>query len=194
MSSLLTGMKLVWDDTSNACVHIDLEANAQAIRINEYIAQVAPSFEIESNALGTLVGIVGIATTGSMIDVNPVITTGIGLDIASTTPTTGSLVSVVDNSADTGARSVVKIVQDHASAVGAVALEIQADNPTVAAVKISGAATIGIDFTALTASDVLFNCTAGTGSTAAPQTNAPTGFLNIKVAGVAQWIPYYSAT
>lgn len=123
------------------------------------------------------------------------LTTGTVLDISdNTAATTGTIVNIASNSADTGTRSVVKITQDHASASGATALTVQQDSGVKPAIAITGAAVVGIDFTALTSTDVLWDCTAGTGCTAAPQTNAPVGFLNIKVGGVAQWIPYYNAT
>ncbi len=68
-------------------------------------------------------------------------TTGIAVDISGSTATTsGTLLNINDNSADTTARSVVKIKQDHASATGATPLEILNDNGTLALIK--GTATV----------------------------------------------------
>ncbi len=51
-----------------------------------------------------------------------------------------------------------------------------------------------IDTTGIAATKQNFNMNSSTGSTAAPQTNAPTGFFKIGIAGTDQWVPYYSAS
>jgi hypothetical protein len=107
--------------------------------------------------------------------------------------TTGKVAAFVSNSADTGTRSIVQVKQDHASASGATALEVWQDG-ALAAIKLTGAPVLGIDFTAIDATHPIFNVTAASGSTAAPQTNAPDGFYKINVAGVDKWVPYYAAT
>lgn len=122
------------------------------------------------------------------------VTTGTLLSISDADAlTTGKVAAFVSNSADTGTRSIVQIKQDHASASGATALEVWQDG-ALAAIKITGNPTIGIDLTALANTEQAINFTAGTGSTAAPETNAPTGFIKVGVAGTDQWIPYYNAT
>ncbi len=122
------------------------------------------------------------------------VTTGTLLSIADANAlTTGGVAAFVSNSADTGTRSIVQIKQDNASASGATALEVWQDG-ALAAIKITGNPTIGIDLTAMANTEQSINFTAGTGSTAAPQTNAPTGFVKVGVAGTDQWIPYYNAT
>lgn len=68
---------------------------------------------------------------------------------------------------------------------------------TGCAIKITLAAlTTGaaIDTTGLAANTQVLNVNSSTGSTAAPQTNAPTGFFKIGVAGTDRWVPFYSAT
>ena len=122
------------------------------------------------------------------------LTTGSALNISDANAmTTGNVVVVASNSADTGTRSVVQIKQDHASASGATALEVWQDG-ALAAIKLTGNPTIGIDLTVMANTEQSINFTAGTGSTAAPQTNAPIGFIKVGVAGTNQWIPYYDAT
>jgi hypothetical protein len=176
-----TGRLLLVDHTGNAGV-------------SAVVAEVKSAAADETTVLKVTATAALAAGVGLDVSV-AALTTGTALRITgAVATTTGSLVSVNDNSADTGTRSVVSIVQDHASATGATALFVQADNPTIAAVKITGAATIGIDFTGLGATDFLWDCTAASGCTAAPQTNAAIGFVTIKVAGTQQWIPYYNAT
>jgi hypothetical protein len=51
-----------------------------------------------------------------------------------------------------------------------------------------------IDTTGIAAATQNFNMNASAGSTAAPQTNAPTGFFKIGIGGTDQWVPYYNAT
>lgn len=59
------------------------------------------------------------------------VTTGTLLDISDNTAhTTGTALNVVTNSADTGTRTLVNILQDHASASGATPLFIKNDNAT----------------------------------------------------------------
>ena len=108
--------------------------------------------------------------------------------------TTGTGVNIVSNSADTGTRALVQVTNDNTAATGATCLSLQNDATAGAAMKITGTGVLGIDFTALGATDFLWDCTAASGCTAAPQTNAPTGFITCKVAGTQQWIPYYNAT
>jgi hypothetical protein len=122
------------------------------------------------------------------------ITTETGLSLTGLDAlTTGKAINVVSNSASTGTRILVNIVNDNIAATGTTPLTIQQD-ADAAALAITGLTTTGIDFTALGATDRIFNATAASGSTAAPQTNAPTGFVKIAVAGVDRWIPFYSAT
>ena len=51
-----------------------------------------------------------------------------------------------------------------------------------------------IDTTGIAATKQNFNMNSTTGSTAAPQTNAPTGFFKIGIGGTDQWVPYYNST
>lgn len=164
------------------------------------------------------------------------VATGVFYRVDGDSLTTGSLMQLVSNSASTGTRSLVSIVQDHSSAVNATALSVTQDSTanavsitTTAAgnsaalsitssattvtngvINITGAAVTtgsgikitlaelttgsGVDLTGLAATKQNFNLNSSTGSTAAPQTNAPTGFFKIGIAGTDQWVPYYSAT
>lgn len=160
---------------------------------------------------GTLVRLDTIATTGtamSVISTGIMTTTGNLLTLTANSATTaagllrvngdglttGNLAVLSSNSADTGTRILVKIVNDNTAATGTTPLTIQNDATAGAHIALTGTGILGIDFTALTSADCLFNATAGVGCTAAPQTNAAVGFLNIKVGGTDQWIPYYNAT
>lgn len=51
-----------------------------------------------------------------------------------------------------------------------------------------------IDTTGIAATTQNFNMNSTTGSTAAPQTNAPVGFFKIGIGGTDQWVPYYGAS
>ncbi len=132
---------------------------------------------------GVLLDLSGVAvTTGTLLDAG-------GLDAL----TTGTVIQVESDSADTGTRTLVNIVNDNTASTGTTCLAIQqdADKP---AITITGATTVGIDFTALGVADSLFNCTATTDTTMrAPQTDACTGFFKIDVAGVARYVPFYDA-
>jgi hypothetical protein len=95
-------------------------------------------------------------------------TTGTMLDIAATAATTATLMMVTSASLTSG-----------------IGLKF------VLAGLTTGAA---IDTTGIAATKQNFNMNSSTGSTAAPQTNAPTGFFKIGIGGTDQWVPYYSAT
>lgn len=69
------------------------------------------------------------ATTGTIVDVGVAgLTTGIALNIGNANGlTTGSIARFISNSADTSARNLVFVHNDHASATGAVALALRSD-------------------------------------------------------------------
>lgn len=135
-------------------------------------------------ALGTAFQVSGAAvTTGTIIKAND-----------ADALTTGGIAVLASNSADTGTRVLLQVTNDNTAATGCTPLSIQNDATAGSHIKLTGTGVNGIDFTALTSADTIFNCTAGAGCTAAPQTNAAVGFINILVAGTPQWIPYYNAT
>lgn len=201
----------------------------------------APSLVIDHNGItgkALFVDAASTTQTAGVVDISvAALTTGTALDIGDGDAlTTGTLVKVVSNSSDVTARNLVTITNDHASAAGAVCLDINQDGAGVAVtidhagtgdrqalvittaattvtsgvVAITGAAVttgIGIkitlaalttgsaiDTTGIAATKQNFNMNSSTGSTAAPQTNAPTGFFKIGIAGTDQWVPYYSAS
>jgi hypothetical protein len=91
------------------------------------------------------------------------------LDISADALTTGSAIYVDSNSGDTGTRSIVEIIQNHASATGATALTVQADagkgifiNTDLAA----GGPALEIDAEQVSTTVVDFNFDAATTSTA----------------------------
>lgn len=128
MQQLYLGQRYDWEDESNAAIFIDLEANdAQAIRINEHVAQSAYSLEIENNAGTSKFGVLALATTTTMVLLTTAVTTGIGLQVDGDALTTGNLVKLTSNSADATARYLVRIHNDHTSAILAVPLQIVQD-------------------------------------------------------------------
>lgn len=104
--------------------------------------------------------------TSTSIDTST--TTGTMLDIAATAATTGHLVIITSASLTTG-----------------IGIKF-----TLAGLTTGSA----IDTTGIAATKQNFNMNSSTGSTAAPQTNAPTGFFKIGIGGTDQWVPYYSAS
>ena len=110
------------------------------------------------------------ATTGAMVGLtNTGIYTGTGLiSLTATAATTGTLILVTSAGLTTG-----------------TGLKF-----TLAGLTTGSA----IDTTGIAATKQNINMNASTGSTAAPQTNAPTGFFKIGIGGTDQWVPYYNAT
>lgn len=188
--------------TSGILVHIDSAATAMtgagrlllvdhtgATSTSGIVAEIATAATDET----TLLTLTSAAATGVSLDINGASTSGNTVTIDGTAFTTGSALVVTDNSADTGTRSVLKIVQDHASATGATALEVQQDGDSYA-IKISGATTKGIDLTAIGAGEPAINFTDGSASSIDPSMTAESGWLNIAVGGVVKYVPYYAAS
>lgn len=109
-------------------------------------------------------------TTADVVDiVADSVSTAKVLDISADALTTGSAIYVDSNSGDTGTRSIVEIIQNHASAVGSTALTVQADagkgifiNTDLAA----GGPALEIDAEQVSTTVVDFNFDAATTSTA----------------------------
>ena len=109
-------------------------------------------------------------TTADVVDiVADSVSTAKVLDISADALTTGSAIYVDSNSGDTGTRSIVEIIQNHASAVGSTALTVQADagkgifiNTDLAA----GGPALEIDAEQVSTTAVDFNFDAATTSTA----------------------------
>jgi hypothetical protein len=145
-----------------------------------------------ANANGLYMTMTGANANGLYVDMTG--TGASGISVYANSLIGGTCAYFSSNSSSTSSRSLCSIVNDHTAATGCRCLTLQNDATAGAAMNITGTGVLGIDFTALTVADCIFNCTAGQGCTAAPQTNAPTGFINIQVAGTAQWLPYYNAT
>ena len=176
-----TGRLLLSDHTGNAGVSAVLNEFASAAADETTICRVTASAAL---ALGTVLDLSGAAvTTGTILDLG-------GLDAL----TTGTGINVVSNASGTGTRTLVNINNDNTAAVGTTCLAINNDATAGAHIVLTGTGILGINFTALGATDKLFDCTAASGCTAAPQTNAAVGFIGIKVGGTDQWVPYYNAT
>ena len=109
-------------------------------------------------------------TTADVVDIMAdSVSTAKVLDISADALTTGSAIYVDSNSGDTGTRSIVEIIQNHASAVGSTALTVQADagkgifiNTDLAA----GGPALEIDAEQVSTTVVDFNFDAATTSTA----------------------------
>lgn len=176
-----TGRALLVDHTGNATVSGIIAEVASAAADETTVLRVTASAAL---ALGVVLDLSAAAvTTGTVLDMG-------GLDAL----TTGKGINIVSNASGTGTRQLLFINNDNTAAVGTTCLEINNDATAGAHIKLTGTGVLGIDFTALGATDKLFDATAASGCTAAPQTNAAIGFLGIKVAGTDQWIPYYNAT
>ncbi|MBX4181719.1 hypothetical protein KW807_02550, partial [Candidatus Parcubacteria bacterium] len=107
------------------------------------------------------------------------------LRITSTSIDTGTTTGVLLDLAATAATAATLMLVTSASLTTGIGLKF------VLAGLTTGAA---IDTTGIAATKQNFNMNSSTGSTAAPQTNAPTGFFKIGIGGTDQWVPYYSAT
>ena len=82
----------------------------------------------KSTAAAPIFTVLGSTTTNTAANIaSTSITTGNVLEVSGTALTTGDVATFTMNSADTSARDVVKITQDHASATGATGLHVKAD-------------------------------------------------------------------
>src|SRR3990167_8340861 len=176
-----TGRLLLVDHTGATTTSGIVAEVASAANDETTVMRVTASAAL---ALGVVLDLSAAAvTTGTVLDLG-------GLDAL----TTGKGINIVSNASGTGTRQLLFINNDNTAAVGTTCLEINNDATAGAHIKLTGTGILGIDFTALGSGDFLFDCTAGAGCTAAPQTNAATGFVRIKVSGTEQWFPYYNAT
>lgn len=135
------------------------------------------------------------ATTGNAVDIiSGSVTTGKVLDLSDADAlTTGAIAEFTSNSSSGSTRSLVLIKQDHASATGATALELQQDAAATWALKLSGnAAQYGLDLSNVSGTNRVLKFTA-TGNTpvAASATTANTGWMLVDVAGTNRYIPFY---
>lgn len=94
------------------------------------------------------------ATTGLFIDSNDADQKAISVSasqtsmnvfqIDSTTLTTGSAIAIYDNSAETGARNIFNINQDHVDATGGIALNVKTDGMQIAKFQTTKASATGV--------------------------------------------------
>lgn len=129
------------------------------------------------------------ATTGTITDTTK------GLTISMASGGTGNALSVTH--AATGNVTAISLTTSATTVTSGVIAITGAGVTTGCAIKITLAAlTTGaaIDTTGIAAAKQNFNMNASSGSTAAPQTNAPIGFFKIGIGGTDQWVPYYNAT
>ena len=120
-----------------------------------------------ANTFGTIGGKLHVnvgssdATSGIYLDSNDADQVGISVDGEQTTAhvmrmdvdalTTGSAIFVDDNSASTGARKIVNIVQDHVDATGGKALFVKTDGMDAVEINQNAAAKVGLNVYSSTA-------------------------------------------
>jgi hypothetical protein len=109
-----------------------------------------------------------------------------------------SMLRITSTSTDTG--TTTGTLLDLASTAAQAATLVKITSATLTSGKalvftLAGLTTgAAIDTTGIAATTQNFNMNSTTGSTAAPQTNAPIGFFKIGIGGTDQWVPYYNAT
>ena len=168
---------------------------------------------------GSLVKMTGCSTTGAgnillvtgvntvagddVKIVNNALTLGAGtlLNLSHTTSVIGagsSMLRITSTGTDTGSTTGTMLDISATAATTAVLAQIASASLTSGiGLKFElGALTTGsaIDTTGIAATKQNINMNASAGSSAAPQTNAPTGFFKIGIGGTDFWVPYYSAT
>jgi hypothetical protein len=85
-------------------------------------------FNTAANANARALKIDSEQTTGIVAEINgDAVTTGTVIDVSADALTTGAALKIDDNSADTGNRDTVSIIQNNAAAIGAVALSVTSD-------------------------------------------------------------------
>lgn len=151
---------------------VDLDASGRTMTNNPIAVQIS-----SGTSTGAALNIVSTATTitGGILNLSMAnATTGVGVNIGDANAlTTGSMVKLVSNSADTTARSLVYLKNDNAAAVGAIPLETVNDAVTGTGNKFTSQAKFGgftlwvsIDGTSPdgvltgTAGDICLNCDA----------------------------------
>ena len=136
----------------------------------------------------------GLLAAGVIVDISgAAMTTGVALDIGGLDKlVTGGAVLVTSDSTDTGTRSLVKIVNDNTAATGCTALEVQSDASAGAAIKVTGATTIGIDVTALAAGEAVLKVTQGTSAASNTSADDADIFFTIDIAGTTYAVPAYA--
>lgn len=193
------------------------------IKLTNGIQTAATALNIEQTTTtasytGNFVTLTGTSTTGAsnlMLITSANTTAGNALKIIANGLTTGStptamLISHTTSVLGAGA-SLLRISStgiDTNTTTGAL-LDLSSSNSTAATMMMITSGITGgiglkfvlaslttgsaIDTTGIAATKQNFNMNSSTGSTAAPQTNAPTGFFKIGIAGTDQWVPYYNA-
>lgn len=98
------------------------------------------ALDINMDGNGLSLNIDSEATTADIINIDaPVTTTGFVFDCtAANTFTTGGFLNLISDSANTGTRNLVNIVNDNVLAIGATCLNIQQDDPAGVALNITG--------------------------------------------------------
>ena len=129
------------------------------------------------------------------------LTTGTGLLVAHTTSVIasgGSLIRASSTSVDTGTTTGTLLDLSSSASTASTLAKITSASLTTGkglVFTLAGLTTgAAIDTTGIAATTQNFNMNATTGSTAAPQTNAPVGFFKIGIGGVDQWVPYYGSS
>lgn len=129
------------------------------------------------------------------------LTTGTGVNISHTTSVIasgGSMMRIASTGIDTGTTTGNLLDLSSTASTAGTLMKITSASLTTGkglVFTLAGLTTgSAIDTTGIAATTQNFNMNATTGSTAAPQTNAPVGFFKIGIGGVDQWVPYYGAS
>ena len=139
------------------------------------------------------------ATTGNSLDlIAGSSTTGTLIDVSDADAlTTGFIANLTSNSSDTSTRTLVKIVNDHASATGTTPLTVQQD-AAATIIKLDGVLgtpTFGIDAAVIGSANHVFKVPATTSTPGQPLTigtATATGAIKIDVAGTSRYIFFYT--
>lgn len=170
-----------------------------------YTGSVVTMTSASTTGAGNILQVTGVATTaGDAVKIiNNAITLGTAtlLNLSHTTSVIGagsSMLRITSTGIDTGTTTGTMLDISATAATSAVLAMITGASLTsgVGLKIVLAALTTGsaIDTTGIAATKQNFNMNSSTGSTAAPQTNAPAGFFKIGIGGTDQWVPYYNAT
>lgn len=111
-----------------------------------------------------------------------------------TTTTSGALLNL-SSTASTAATQVLLTASALTTGIAVSIVSASLTSGSALKFTLAGLTTgSAIDTTGIAATKQNFNMNSTTGSTAAPQTNAPVGFFKIGIGGTDQWVPYYGAS
>ena len=170
-----------------------------------YTGSVVSFTGVSTTGAGNVLAVTGVNdTAGDVVKiVNNALTLGAGtlLNLSHTTGVIGagsSMLRITSTGVDTGTTTGTLLDLAATAATSASLIKITSatlDSGKALVFTLAGLTTgAAIDTVGIAATKQNINMNASAGSTAAPQTNAPTGFFKIGIGGTDQWVPYYNAT